>query len=65
MNGITYRRKQREFGELQVALKLAIDLHKANPHMEYLRTAVRALLACKQSMLSAVIAMENDRAAGV
>jgi len=64
-NDITYRRKQRELGEVQVALKLAIDLHKANPHIEYLRTAVRALLACKQLMFVEVKRMEEARGIGV
>jgi len=60
---LAYRRKQRELGEVQVALKLAIDLHKANPHMEYLVRAVRALLACKQEMLTEVIRMEGRNGA--
>lgn len=60
MNELAYRRKQRELGEVQVCLKLAIDLHKANPGIEYLTRAVRCLIQTKQKMLAEVIAMENE-----
>jgi len=58
---LAYRRKQRELGEVQVALKLAVDLHKANPHMGDLTQAVRSLIQVKQRMLSEVINMEDQK----
>ena len=63
MSELAYRRKQRELGEVQVALKLAVDLHKANPHMGDLTQAVRSLIQVKQRMLSEVIRMEDQKIA--
>ena len=63
MSELAYRRKQRELGEVQVALKLAVDLHKANPHMGDLTQAVRSLFQVKQRMLSEVIRMEDQKIA--
>lgn len=60
-NEPAYRRKQRELGEVQVCLKLAIDLHKAMPHMGDLSQAVRSLLQAKQRMLTEVIKMEDQK----
>lgn len=60
-NELSYRRKQRELGEVQVALKLSVDLHKANPHMGDLTQAVRSLIQVKQRMLSEVIKMEDQK----
>ena len=63
MNELIYRRKQRELGEVQVCLKLAVDLHKANPHIVDLTQAVRSLIQVKQRMLSEVIKMEDQKLA--
>ena len=60
-NELAYRRKQRELGEVQVCLRLAVDLHKANPHMGDLTQAVRSLLQAKQRMLTEVIKMEDQK----
>ncbi|MBA4274814.1 MAG: hypothetical protein C0436_04075 [Alphaproteobacteria bacterium] len=58
---IAYRRKQRELGEVQVCLKLAIDLHKAMPWNPDLAHAVRYLLQVKQGLFRKVLDMENAR----
>lgn len=64
MNELAYRRKQRELGEVQVCLKLAVDLHKAMPGNPDLAHAVRYLLQVKQQLFQAVLKMEAEKADG-
>ena len=59
---LAYRRKQRELGEVQVALKLAVDLHKAMPRNPDLAHVVRYLLQVKQQLFQAVLKMEAEKA---
>ena len=60
MSELAYRRKQRELGEVQVCLKLAVDLHKAMPGNLDLAHAVQYLLQVKQQLFQAVLRMEKE-----
>ena len=60
MSDEPYRRLQRQLGEIQVALTLANNVHKAMPDQPDLARAVRALLQSKQFLFGKVLDMENS-----
>ena len=56
-----YRRAQRHLGEAQVALKLALELLKAETCTPGLEAAVNGLLIAKKALFMRVVEMEAER----
>jgi hypothetical protein len=57
---ILYRRTQRQLGETQVALGLALRLQKALPELEGIQGACTALLLAKNDLMARILRMEQE-----
>lgn len=55
-----YRRTQRQLGEVQVALKLALGVAKAIPDLDGLEGACFGLLSAKNALMKSIFKMENE-----
>lgn len=56
---VLYRRRQRQLGEIQVAIRLAVSILKDQPNIPGLAQGVDGLLRAKTSLFQTVIAMEQ------
>jgi hypothetical protein len=56
---LLYRKTQRLLGEIQVAIKLALDIKKQRGDLPGLSQAIPALLEAKSSLVQEVFAMER------
>lgn len=56
---LTYRRHQRQLGEIQVALRLTNSVLKDHPTMPGLEEAVAGLLKAKTGLFRRVVEMEG------
>jgi len=60
-NELLYRRTQRQLGEIQVALKLALGVAKALPNLEGIEASCFSLLSAKNAIMKSIFEMEDGQ----